>query len=222
MIVNKLVNKHRCWKRWKNLTFDTANTLNDTKGKWKILFPLIIHTCGTVTGCSHIFVFIAGQKTKGFEGSQARATQVKILSHIPLAILPSVLASNGAIKNKSAHFTKSICNTGSPLSSQAAHSTVSDKTWIPSGSTASFKKCLAFSVTTTLTSKLLWHNFSTNIGNLIVATLPVHPIKTFFLEIHAILTDSYLSCCLNNSLFAIFRNIKCTSKLWVISTRNIK
>ena len=170
-----------------------------------IYLNIILHTCGAVTGCSHIFVFMAGQKIKGFSGSQARATQVKILSHMPLAILPRVLASSGAIKNKSAHFTRSICNTGSPLSCQAAHSTVSDNTWIPGGSSASFKKCLAFSVTTTLTSKLFCHNFSTNCGNLIVATLPVQPISIFFLEVLDIFTNLRLLLSLMCYLVLFYR-----------------
>jgi len=148
-----------------------------------IFDALFFHlTWGIVTGCSHMLVFIAGQKRSGFEGSHARATQVTILSHMPLAILPRVLASNGAITNTSAHFTRSMCSTGSPRSCQAAHSTVSDKTWISGGSWASFKKCLALSVTTTLTSRLFCRSISTSCGSLIVATLPVQPTNTLFLD----------------------------------------
>lgn len=139
-----------------------------------------------VIGCSHILVFMAGQKRSGFVLSHARATHVRMLSHMPLAILPNVLASNGAITNTSAHFTRSIWSTGSPRSCQAAHSTVSDSTWISGGSWASFKKCLALSVTTTLTSRLFRRSISTSCGSLIVATLPVQPINTFFLDILAI------------------------------------
>lgn len=163
-----------------------------------------------VIGCSHILVFMAGQKSSGFALSHARATHVTILSHMPLAILPKVLASNGAITNISAHFTRSICNTGSPRSCQAAHSTVSDSTWISDGSWASFRKCLALSVTTTLTSRLFRRSISTSCGSLIVATLPVQPTNTFFLEILAIFSPSVTLiaisiCAINiNILYSIY------------------
>lgn len=150
---------------------------------------LRIVTWGAVTGWSHILVFIAGQKRRGFAGSQARATHVNILSQIPLASLPSVLASKGAIRKTSAHLTRSICRTGSPLSCQAAHSTVSESTCVPGGSSASFRKCLALSVTTIRISKLWCQSLSTSCGSFIVATLPVQPISTFFREVHAILTN---------------------------------
>jgi hypothetical protein len=139
-------------------------------------------TCGAVTGCSHIFVFMAGQNKSGLTGSQARATQVSILSQIPAASFPMVLASRGAMRKTSAHLVRSMWRTGSPLSCQAAHSTVSESTWQPEGSSASFRKCFARSVTTTRTSTLRWLSFCTSWGSFIVATLPVQPTKTFFRE----------------------------------------
>ena len=64
---------------------------------------LRVSTCGDVTGCSHILVFIAGAKTifLELEKSQARATDVNRLSVWPTDILERVFASRGAIINTS-------------------------------------------------------------------------------------------------------------------------
>ena len=71
-------------------------------------------------------VFMAGATIKGFVGrglsplklelvnSHARAIEVRRLSQIPDDNFARVFAESGAIKNTSAHFRSSMCNTGSP------------------------------------------------------------------------------------------------------------
>lgn len=51
-----------------------------------------------------MYVFIAGEKYKGFLKSHARTTLVNKLSHKPFEILANVFASRGAIRSMSAHF----------------------------------------------------------------------------------------------------------------------
>lgn len=98
--------------------------------------------CWAVMGWCHMAVFIAGQNRRGRLLSHALTTLVcqKVwqsgtlllstafnqseekplpltsrLSQMPLAIFPRVLASSGAIRNRSAQRLSSMCNTGSDL-----------------------------------------------------------------------------------------------------------
>jgi len=65
-------------------------------------------SCGLVTGCSHIMVFMAGATQTGFEKSQARRVLVKRLSAMPMESLARVLADKGATTHRSAHFLSSM------------------------------------------------------------------------------------------------------------------
>ena len=64
----------------------------------------------TVSGCSHMSVFMAGANTTGRATSHARQTHVRQLSASPAASLASVFASSGAITNRSAQRRSSMCN----------------------------------------------------------------------------------------------------------------
>lgn len=76
--------------------------------------PATAPSCRAVSGWSHISVFMAGANTTGRDGSQARQTHVRQLSHSPEASFAKVWASSGAITNASAHLRNSTCNTRSP------------------------------------------------------------------------------------------------------------
>lgn len=76
-------------------------------------------------GCSHMAVFIAGQKSRGLLRSQARMTQVSKLSQMPLATFPRVLASRGATSMRSAHLRRSMWRTGSDRHFHISHSSAS-------------------------------------------------------------------------------------------------
>ena len=60
-------------------------------------------SCLLVSGCSHMNVFMAGNRYVGVEGERARRSEVARLSQMPPAILARVLAEQGAIKTTSAH-----------------------------------------------------------------------------------------------------------------------
>lgn len=67
-----------------------------------------------VNGCSHIAVFMAGARRRGFPGrgpwpkSQARTTHEAVSSQKPWAILASVWADRGATKRTSAQSTRRV------------------------------------------------------------------------------------------------------------------
>lgn len=103
-------------------------------------------TCAWVIGCSHMRVFMAGQKNNGLSKFHARVVHNSRLSHIPPAILANVFASSGAITMTSAHLPKSMCSTGSSRFCHKFHSSVSVRTGTSAGNSIRSKKCNAFLV----------------------------------------------------------------------------
>mmetsp|Transcript_32436 Transcript_32436/g.100336 ORF Transcript_32436/g.100336 Transcript_32436/m.100336 type:complete len:222 (+) Transcript_32436:99-764(+) len=139
-------------------------------------------SCGAVSGCSHMAVFMAGATTHGFASHcHARRTQVTRLSHIPWTTFASVFAERGATTTTSAHERRSMCNTGSPTA-RHCHSSASRCTGTSSGmpprSVAATKCSAAFDNATctshrgTPSASGCWRA-STSSRALIDATLPV-------------------------------------------------
>lgn len=110
-----------------------------------------VRICCEVIGCSHILVFIAGQKNNGLPKSHARVVHSTRLSQIPVAIFANVFASSGAINIRSAHLPSSMCNTGSSRFDHCCHSSESPNMGWSSfrGSSLLSTKCLAQLVTMT-------------------------------------------------------------------------
>lgn len=75
-------------------------------------------------------VFMAGATTMGRVDFHARATQLRVSSHKPLASLAKVWADNGAITNTSDWLRNSMWDTGSPNWFHDFHSSSASKTMI--------------------------------------------------------------------------------------------
>ena len=75
-------------------------------------------SCVSVSLCSYMTVFIAGQRMAGLPKSQALTTLRKRLSAIPRDILAMTSALAGQTSSRSAALRSSMCSTGSPILSQ--------------------------------------------------------------------------------------------------------
>lgn len=122
------------------------------------MWPQLLSTlmCWLVIGCSHMRVFMAGQKNNGLSKFHARVVHNSRLSHIPPAILANVFASNGAISITSAHLHKSMCRTGSSRFCHKFHSSASVNTVTSVGNAFRSRKCNALFVQITLIWNISW------------------------------------------------------------------